>query len=275
MGLSQVCAAAASAFVAGVTSGSLGAALRAGITSFITAAAFQAVGDLTGGLALDGAPDGGHAPLDFMSEAHLFNIAGHALVGCVSAVMGGGKCGPGALSAAAGSFAGPLVGQMFPDPQHNTADLFGGTVASAVVGGVASVAGGGMFANGAVTAAFGYLFNSALPKKMERSQDNFEMWDDGTYIHAPAGTKVWEWEAQADVYDDLTETSTGAPFKGSVVGWEAYEVDRGGTLSYQQGSNGINVNSQPQGPDADDGIILYVNPKNIDQKVYAVIKLRN
>lgn len=35
------------------------------------------------------------------------------------------------------------------------------TVAHAVVGGLASVAGGGKFANGAVTAAFGYLFNEA------------------------------------------------------------------------------------------------------------------
>jgi hypothetical protein len=44
-----------------------------------------------------------------MSEAHLFNIAGHALVGCASAVAQGGRCGPGALSAAAGSFAGPIL----------------------------------------------------------------------------------------------------------------------------------------------------------------------
>jgi hypothetical protein len=36
----------------------------------------------------------------------------------------------------------------------------GGLVASSVVGGIASVAGGGKFGNGAVTAAFGYLFNA-------------------------------------------------------------------------------------------------------------------
>jgi hypothetical protein len=88
-----------------------------------------------------------------MSEAHVFNIAGHALVGCAAAVAQGGKCGPGALSAAAGSFAGPILkGLGF---QQNL-------VAHAVVGGLASVAGGGNFANGAVTAAFGYLFNQAV-----------------------------------------------------------------------------------------------------------------
>jgi hypothetical protein len=36
----------------------------------------------------------------------------------------------------------------------------GKLVATSVIGGLAAVAGGGKFANGAVTAAFGYLFNS-------------------------------------------------------------------------------------------------------------------
>jgi hypothetical protein len=79
-------------------------------------------------------------------------MAGHALVGCASAVASGGRCGPGALSAAAGSFAGPILRDL--QFQHNL-------IAHAVVGGLASVAAGGNFANGAVTAAFGYLFNQA------------------------------------------------------------------------------------------------------------------
>jgi hypothetical protein len=66
--------------------------------------------------------------------------------------MQGARCGPGALSAAAGSFAGPLLGGL--SFQYNL-------IAHVVVGGLASVAGGGSFANGAVTAAFGYLFNQA------------------------------------------------------------------------------------------------------------------
>ena len=93
---------------------------------------------------------GGHGPLEFMSEAHRFNMAGHALVGCASAVASGGSCGAGALSAGAGSFASPLMaGWSF------TAKL----VTTSVIGGVASVAGGDKFGNGALTAAFGYLFN--------------------------------------------------------------------------------------------------------------------
>src|SRR5262249_43955465 len=92
----------------------------------------------------------GHAPLDFMSEAHLFNIAGHALVGCASAVANRGRCGSGALSGAVGSFAGPLLTGLSFESK---------LVATSVLGGLASVAGGGKFANGAITAAFGYLFN--------------------------------------------------------------------------------------------------------------------
>jgi hypothetical protein len=106
------------------------------------------VGNMTD--AVLGAPIGSHTPFGFGTEAHLFNIAGHALVGCASSALQGGKCGPGALSGAAGSFATPLLRDL--GFQRNI-------VAHAVVGGVASVAAGGNFANGAVTASFGYLFN--------------------------------------------------------------------------------------------------------------------
>jgi hypothetical protein len=140
----------AAAAVTGITSGKLGLALKAGFISAVTAFAFTAVGDLTGNFS--GAPKGGHATLDFGSEAHLFNIAGHALVGCASATANRGKCGSGALSGAVGSFAGPLLTGL---------DLSGKLVATSVLGGLASVAGGGKFANGALTGAFGYLFNEA------------------------------------------------------------------------------------------------------------------
>lgn len=65
----------------------------------------------------------------------------------------GGECGPGALSAAAGAGVAPVALQ---------ANLIGGTAISGLVGGLASVAGGGKFEDGAVTAAFGYLFNACV-----------------------------------------------------------------------------------------------------------------
>jgi hypothetical protein len=134
--------AALGSFVSGITSGNLGQALKGAAIAFFTAAAFDAVGTATLGV--------GHKMPDFLSPAHLSNMAGHALVGCVSAVAQGGRCGPGALSAAAGSFAGPILRDL---------GFHRNLVAHAVVGGIASVAAGGNFANGAITSAYGYLFN--------------------------------------------------------------------------------------------------------------------
>jgi hypothetical protein len=126
-----------------------------------TAAAMYGVGQLTmptptplevpvpGGPAVSFQP-----PISFDTPLELAeNVAGHAAVGCVSAAASGSGCGPGALSAGVSALAGPIV--------NNRGFAFG-LAASSVLGGLASVAGGGKVANGARTAAFGYLFNSCF-----------------------------------------------------------------------------------------------------------------
>ena len=77
-----ICAGIASAVTTGLTSGDLGLALKAGFISMATAYAFQAVGDLTGGLPGATPQPGGGYTLEFGTPAHAFNIAGHAAVGC-------------------------------------------------------------------------------------------------------------------------------------------------------------------------------------------------
>jgi hypothetical protein len=124
-----------STFVAGVTSGNLGYALRAGAIAAATAVATYGVGTFAKGLG---------------DAAYLVNAAGRALVGCGSAVASGGKCGPGALAAGVTALAAPAI-----NGNGYVADL----VMNSTVGGIASVAGGGKFGNGAVTGAFGYLFS--------------------------------------------------------------------------------------------------------------------
>jgi RHS repeat-associated protein len=86
-----------------------------------------------------------------LGSGSIGNIAAHAAAGCVSAGVQGGSCRAGALSAGFAEFAGPrlLTGKMVVD-----------TVVHATLGGIGSMAGGGKFGNGAVTGAFGYLFNS-------------------------------------------------------------------------------------------------------------------
>jgi hypothetical protein len=102
--------------------------------------AFYGVGEITG-----------HNPSFDNTSAYFANVAGHAALGCASAVASGNKCGSSALAGAVTSAAGPYI---------NNIGFTGSLVANAVVGGLSAVAGGGKFENGAITAAFGYFFNS-------------------------------------------------------------------------------------------------------------------
>jgi len=72
----------------------------------------------------------------------LEHFARHAVAGCVQGALIGGGCGKGALSGMAG-----LAGSRY------------GFIGAIVAGGTVAEIGGGKFANGAVTGAFGYLFN--------------------------------------------------------------------------------------------------------------------
>jgi RHS repeat-associated protein len=143
-----VAAAASSALITGVSGGDLNAVIKNAVVAGATAVAFFGVGEATGGLPGFGTPN------------YIENVAGHAAVGCVSAVASGGKCGAGALSAATGAAATPLVADVFGNPQGNAAARVEGATATGIIGGFASVLGGGKFEDGAVTAAFGYLFNA-------------------------------------------------------------------------------------------------------------------
>jgi hypothetical protein len=134
-----IAATASAAIVTGLAGGKLSDDIRAAAIAGATAVAFFVVGSFTG-----------DTPA-FGTLQYAENIAGHAAVGCMSAVISGGACGPGAVAGAAGSAVAPIASQE---------GLVGGTAISGVAGGLASVAVGGKFANGAVTAAFGYLFNT-------------------------------------------------------------------------------------------------------------------
>ena len=132
---------ATSGFILGaITTGTL----KGAIQGAFTAGAFQFAGDAIAG---SGA-FAGSQPLSYGQ-----GIVIHAVVGCVTSVASGSKCGPGALSAAFSKAIGQYTG---------TQDRVFGTIISAVVGGTASALGGGKFANGAKTAAFGYVFNELL-----------------------------------------------------------------------------------------------------------------
>jgi len=78
----------------------------------------------------------------------------HGLVGGLVSEIGQGNFASGFLAAGIGSLAPAPVGKLKLDESTTIR-----TIESAVLGGVGSVLGGGKFENGAITGAFGYLFN--------------------------------------------------------------------------------------------------------------------
>jgi hypothetical protein len=109
-----------------------------------------------------------HQP-QFGTLQYAENVAGHALVGCGLAVASGGKCGPSALAGAVTSAAGPFI---------NSHGFVAGLLVNAALGGGAAVLGGGKFEHGAITGAFGYLFNQAANVARGRAAE--DLWDQMT-----------------------------------------------------------------------------------------------
>ena len=117
-------------------------ALEAGVVAGITAAAFMAAGKVGNAYGVNS----------------FGQYAAHAVAGCVTSAAGGGQCGQGAVSAVFGKFAGNNLGINGVGLQYDIAN----GITAVTAGGVGSVLGGGKFANGARTAAYGYLFNQLI-----------------------------------------------------------------------------------------------------------------
>lgn len=117
----------------GLVSGLVGSGgdLRSGLAGALSATMFFGIGEI--------------GTANNLAAGGLEKVGMHAAAGCVSSAAAGGQCGQGAASAGFAEFLGPRVG--------------GGLIGRIVVGGTASVVGGGKFANGAVTATFAYMFN--------------------------------------------------------------------------------------------------------------------
>lgn len=158
--------------ITGFTSGTVSSGnLKGGLQGAFTASLFYGVGESIGKYT-DKA--GKITNYSKFGEA----IAAHGVVGCVTSVAAGSKCGAGALSAAFSKAALPFTARL------NNAE---GVFASSVIGGTASVLGGGKFSNGATTAAFGYLFNCLAHKC---SSADYDVDDPRTHLSAPQSTGV-------------------------------------------------------------------------------------
>lgn len=229
VGAAPIIAAAASAgIVTGLSGGKLTDIIKAAVIAGVTAAAFNAVGDFTG-----------HTPA-FGSAQYVENVAGHAAVGCLSAVASGGECKSGALSGAAGAGITPVVNEEFPDARTDFGQALGGAALTGGVGGLASVAGGGKFEDGAVTAAFGYLFNNLYDEAQRWQQGNGQQWTSlfWNYIWNTVGIVFY-----GGITSEFTLGQGGAMgsgiFYNTATGWGLYTTSAE-TYGYTMGS-GVSV----------------------------------
>ncbi|WP_182912241.1 RHS repeat domain-containing protein [Pseudoalteromonas sp. MSK9-3] len=143
------CMAAYSGLQTYAVTGSLGAGIRAAAISYATATAFNAVGGKftkAGGFFDAGVKNG------------FYHISSHALVGGVSSTLQGGKFGHGFFSAGITKGLTPNFEGIggFDVSGYNPAEA----AIAGLLGGTISHVTGGKFANGAITAAMGNLFNN-------------------------------------------------------------------------------------------------------------------
>ena len=147
---------AGNAFAGGA---SVGDSIKAGVFAGISAAAFSAVGKEF--VATDG----------FWANGGLGHIGAHAVTGGVMAELQGGKFGHGFVSAGLSKALGPtykgIGGDTFMIDNINVAEV----VVAGTIGGTISKITGGKFANGAVSAAMGNLFNEQDALKVKSKSD--------------------------------------------------------------------------------------------------------
>jgi len=120
-----------------------GGTVQSAITGGLSGAMFGGIGDFAGKLAA-----GNSASI--FANGGFGRAALHAAGGGLMSKAMGGDFMSGAMAAGFAELAGPMTSGFGP---------IGDGVARMVVGGTASVIGGGKFENGAITATYGYLFN--------------------------------------------------------------------------------------------------------------------
>ncbi|MCC5842110.1 MAG: hypothetical protein JJT96_18490 [Opitutales bacterium] len=153
--------------LASLGSGGLGLAAGSAAHIFGSTLVGAAAGAITGGA--QGAMWGALGGLAFSSIGALsanwnieFKVLAHGITGGSMSEMQGGRFAVGFASAGISKAAGGWIGDNVPG------EYSGQVIAHAVVGGTVSSIGGGKFANGAITGAFGHVFNSIASEQIKR-----------------------------------------------------------------------------------------------------------
>ncbi|WP_422025256.1 RHS repeat domain-containing protein [Pyruvatibacter mobilis] len=171
-----------SAIIGGITDGIEGAILgaaQAAITYGI-GSHFEKLADAT---------NGGKLTTGMLAQ----KAAAHSVTSGVFAVAQGGEFGPAALSGGFSVFVGGYVDQKF---SLNAATSFSAHV---VIGGTASVIGGGKFQNGAATAAFIWMYNCDAHGQCGNGQTRAEVTDRQGSNAISRG--MWDFDVLMETYD--------------------------------------------------------------------------
>jgi len=150
-----------------------------------------------------------------------------------------------------------MIGAEFPNGSTDYGNLVGGTVASATVGGVGSVLGGGKFENGAVTGAFGYLFNQAAHEGRQPGVPGpFDILQPGTSTNN--GWVSWVQAQVAGIGDSLdgSVASVHGNSADSMRGTEVYYLINRDSLAIDK----IGITSDAAGRYSQ----AYLNVQNVD-----------
>jgi hypothetical protein len=102
---------------------------------------------------------------------------------------------------------------LFPEAKTDFGQYMGATLARATIGGVASVAGGGKFANGALTRAYQYLATNKFEGSAEERFRNANN-EAGSYFQRGYFTR--EQQLAADLHGDVECIGRGGPGCGGI-----------------------------------------------------------
>jgi len=139
--IGELAGAVAGGFAAG---GIQGGNVQSAVAGAMSASIFFAAGSIAGAAAAD--------QIVGFGRGGIGRVALHAGAGCFTGAAMGGSCGKQAVAGGFSELAGPIV-------DRASTNVAFGVVAHAVAGGLGSMVAGGRFENGAITGAFGYLFN--------------------------------------------------------------------------------------------------------------------
>ena len=226
---------------------SFGDALKSGIISGVTAAAFAGFGQyLQNNFA-------GNFAANLSEAGFAIKVAGHGIIGGITAELQGGSFGSGFAAAGFTALASSFNNSNFIGEQGFNLTR---VALGAVIGGTASKITGGKFANGAVTGAFSQALNNEVSEQRTLDNANIKRKE---FLDKASGRLRQYIDDNKTLLGDQTEQfyktgmkvlttnvdkllsgghSFGIVFEGSVaagigvVGGGMFVIDQGGTSSY-------------------------------------------